>query len=55
MGCSRQEYWNQLQFPSPGDLPNPEIESESLLHWQADSLPGEPLAQTQGAKVLKEK
>ena len=22
MGFSRQEYWNGLVFPSPGDLPN---------------------------------
>ena len=22
MGFSRQEYWSELQFPSPGDLPN---------------------------------
>ena len=27
MGFSRQEYWSGLPFPSPGDLPNPEIES----------------------------
>ena len=26
MGFSRQEYWNVLPFPSPGDLPDPEIE-----------------------------
>ena len=25
MGFSRQEYWSGLPFPSPGDLPNPEI------------------------------
>ena len=25
MGFFRQEYWNGLPFPSPGDLPNPEI------------------------------
>ena len=24
MGFSRQEYWNGLPFPSPGDLPDPE-------------------------------
>ena len=24
-GFSRQEYWNGLPFPSPGDLPNPGI------------------------------
>ena len=27
MGFSRQEYWNGLPFPSPGDLPNIGIES----------------------------
>ena len=26
MGFPRQEYWSELLFPSPGDLPNPEIE-----------------------------
>ena len=26
MGFSRQEYWNELPCPLPGDLPNPEIE-----------------------------
>ena len=29
MAFSRQEYWNELPFPSPGDLPNPRIEPES--------------------------
>ena len=23
MGFSRQEYWSELPFPSPGDLPDP--------------------------------
>ena len=33
MGYSRQEYWNGLPFPSPGDLPNPGIEPQSAtLH-----------------------
>ena len=31
MEYSRQEYWNGLPFPSPGDLPNPRIESASLV------------------------
>ena len=26
MGFPRQEYWSGLPFPSPGDLPDPEIE-----------------------------
>ena len=30
MGLSRQEYWSGLPLPTPGDLPDPEIESESL-------------------------
>ena len=42
MGFSRQEYWSGVPFPSPGDLPNPEIEPGSPA-LQADSLPTEPL------------
>ena len=30
MGFSRQEYWNGLPFPSPGNLPNPGNEPRSL-------------------------
>ena len=41
MGFSRQEYWNGLPFPSPGDLPNPGIKLVSPA-LQADSLPSEP-------------
>ena len=40
MGFSRQEYWNRLPFPSPGDLPNLGIEPRSPL-LKADSLPAE--------------
>ena len=46
-GFSRQEYWNGLPFPTPGDLPNPGIEPESVMSpalggfitsiWGADS------------------
>ena len=39
MGFSRQ-YWSGLPFPSPGDLPDPRIESGSPA-LQADSLPTE--------------
>ena len=28
---SRQEYWNRLLFPSPGDLPNLGIKPESRM------------------------
>ena len=38
MGFLRQEYWSELPFSSPGDLPNPGIEPGSPA-WQADSLP----------------
>ena len=34
MGFSRQEYWRELPFPSPGDLPDPGIK------------PGSPTLQT---------
>ena len=32
MEFSRQEYWSGLPFPSPGDPPDPEIESASPVH-----------------------
>ena len=38
MRFSSQEYWSGLPFPSPEDLPDPEIEPESPA-LQADSLP----------------
>ena len=31
IGFSRQEYWSGLPFPSPGDLSNPGIKTESLV------------------------
>ena len=44
MGFSRQEYWSELPFPSPADIPKPGIEpkSFSLLHWQVGYLPLAP-------------
>ena len=38
MGFPRQEYWSGLPFPSPGDLPNPGIEPESVA---SSALAGE--------------
>ena len=35
MEFSRQEYWSGLPFPSPGDLPNPEIEPTSVF-WPGE-------------------
>ena len=31
MGLSGQEHWSRLPFPTPGDLPDPDIESTSLV------------------------
>ena len=41
MEFSGQEYWSELPFPSPRDLPNPGIELRSPT-FHADSLPAEP-------------
>ena len=41
MGFLRQEYWNGLPSPSPGDFPDPGIEPTSPTLW-ADALPSEP-------------
>ena len=41
MELSRQEYWSRLPFPSPGDLPDPEIKPWSPA-LQENSSPSEP-------------
>ena len=48
MEFSRQEHWSGLPFPTPRDLPNPEIKPASLAmpHWQVDSLPLSQLGRT---------
>ena len=57
MGFSRQVYWSGQPLPSPGDLPDPGIESGSPAS-QADSLPSEPprevLRNTRLVKISKE-
>ena len=40
-GFPRQEHWNGLSFPSPGDLPNPGTEP-GFSALEADSLYSEP-------------
>ena len=45
MEFSRQEYWNGLPFPSPGDLPDLEIEPRSSA-LQAVSAQSEPPGKT---------
>ena len=44
LGFPRQEYWGELPFPRPRDLPNAGIKPVSLVSpdWQADSLPLAP-------------
>ena len=37
MGFFRQDYWNGLPFPAPGDLPDPGIGPRSPA-FQADAL-----------------
>ena len=32
MEFSRQEYWSELSFPSPGGLPNPRTEPRLILY-----------------------
>ena len=41
MGFSKQEYWNGLPFPPPGDRPDPGIKPRSPTLW-VNSLPAEP-------------
>ena len=48
MGFSRQGYWSGFPFPSPGDLPNPGIESRSPA-LQANALPSELLGKPIGS------
>ena len=55
MEFSKQEYWGELPFPTPGDLPNPEIEPESSVFcigrqvlyycatWEAPDCPKHPI------------
>ena len=46
---SRQEYWDGLPYPPPGDLPDPGVKSASLMSPAlADSVTWEaPIAQVQ--------
>ena len=52
MGFLRQEDWNGLSFPPPGDLLNPGTEPTYPVSpaLQADSLPAEPSVQSEHLK-----
>ena len=39
----RQEYWNGLPFPFPGDLPNPGLEPASAGRLSTTEPPGKPV------------
>ena len=47
VGFSRQEYWSELPFPSPGDLPNPGTKPKSSVSpaLKANSSPAEALGE----------
>ena len=57
MGFPRQEYWSELPFPLPEDLPNPETEPRSPA-LQADSLsaelPGRPTCVTNHWEIISQ-
>ena len=52
MGFSRQEYYSELTFLSPGDLPDPGIKSRSPA-LQIDYLPSEAPGKPMDAKFEK--
>ena len=53
MGFSRQQYWNELPLPSPGDFPDLGIEPGSPA-LQADALPSEPPGKPVGSQKKQE-
>ena len=57
MGFSRQEYWSQLPFPSPGSLPKTGIKSESptlASGFFTTDPPGKPNCMVQNGCNLHE-
>ena len=53
MEFSRQEYYSDLPFPSPGDLPDPGIEPRTPA-LQADTLPFEPSGKPNSGKFFSQ-
>ena len=51
VGFFRQEYWSELPFPTPGDLPNPGIKPRSPA-LQADALPSESPGESSKTLVI---
>ena len=54
MGFPRQEYWSGLPFPSPGDLPDPGVETASPVspalagRFFTTEPPGKPSSRHEG-------
>ena len=60
MGIFRQEYWSGLPFPTSGHLPNPGIESVSLVSALAGGFfttapPGKPMVYVNNGILLSHK
>ena len=64
MEFSRQEYWSELPFPSPGDLPDPGIDPDSskspvlASRFFTTEPPGKPVvsvlpSQNSGIRCIK--
>ena len=53
MGFLRQEYWNGLTFPCPGDLPDPENKPASVLagRFFITESPGKPIGLSHDATI----
>ena len=54
VGFPRQEYWSELLYPSPGDLPNPGIKLRSAALLM-DSLQSESPGNVKEAKTKSTK
>ena len=53
MGFSRQEYWNGLPCPPPGNLPDPGIKLRSSalqVDYLSSESPGKPVTSWRGSK-----
>ena len=54
MGFPSQEYWSELPFPSPGDLPHPGIKPESPIlagGFFTTEPPGSPMSMLHSLKT----
>ena len=53
LGFSRQEYWSELPFPSPGELPDSGIEPMPPA-LQVDALTSEPPGKPKNAQTTRQ-